>query len=163
MNIRVCRSWLTGSQSQQSIDADNPENFSETLYPRHDLIDYQRMGCNIFVAPSNYQLCTVTDSLGRVILINTATGLMVRMWKGYREAQCGFIEVTEARNRKEQTTENRRSGLFLIIYAPRKALLEIWCLQKGPKVATFQASKNGFLLYNSHDTSHHKSSRNSKT
>lgn len=85
------------------------------------------------------------------------------MWKGYREAQCGFLEVTEARNRKEQTTENRRSGLFLIIYAPRKALLEIWCLQKGPKVATFQASKNGFLLYNSHDTSHHhKSSRSAK-
>lgn len=81
------------------------------------------------------------------------------MWKGYREAQCGFIEVTEA---KSQTSENRRSGLFLIIYAPRKALIEIWSLQKGPKVATFQASKNGFLLYNSQDASQHKSSRNSK-
>lgn len=72
------------------------------------------------------------------------------MWKGYREAQCGFIEVTEARNRKDQSIDsNRRSGLFLIIYAPRKAILEIWCLQKGPKVATFQASNHGFLIYNS--------------
>lgn len=155
--------WLTGSQSQQSVEGgDGVENISETLYPRHELIDYQRMGCNLYMAPISYQLCTVTDSLGRVILLDTATGQMVRMWKGYREAQCGFIEVTEARNRKEQTTEQRRSGLFLIIYAPRKALLEIWCLQKGPKVATFQASKNGFLLYNSHDTSHHHKSRNAK-
>lgn len=82
------------------------------------------------------------------------------MWKGYREAQCGFVEVTEAKNRKEQSSEIRRSGLFLIIYAPRKAIIEIWCLQKGPKVATFQASKNGFLIYNSHDiSSHHKSKK----
>lgn len=53
--------------------------------------------------------------------------------------------------------EGRRSGLFLIIYAPRKAIIEIWCLQKGPKVATFQCSKNGFLIYNNHqnDSHHH--------
>lgn len=154
-------SWLTGSQQQQSVDKpDGGENFSETLYPLHELVDYQRTGCNICVAPSNYQLAVVTDSLNRVTLIDTATRIMIRMWKGYREAQCGFVEVTEARNRKEQSTESRRSGLFLIIYAPRKAIIEIWCLQKGPKVATFHASKNGFLLYNSHDSnSHHKSKK----
>ena len=97
------------------------------------------------------------------MLIETASGLMLRMWKGYREAQCGFMEVTEARNRKDQSTESRRAGLFLIIYAPRKAIIEIWCLQKGPKVATFQASKHGFLIYNSNEHSQHKSSKNSKT
>lgn len=133
------------------------ENISETLYPRHELIDYQRMGCNIYVAPSNYQLAAITDSLNRITLVDTVTGVTIRMWKGYREAQCGFMEITEARSRKEQSSDSRRSGLFLIIYAPRKAILEIWCLQKGPKVATFQASKHGFLIYNSHDSSHHKS------
>lgn len=112
------------------------------------------------MAPSSYNLAIVTDSLNRVTLIDTITGIMIRMWKGYREAQCGFVEITEARNRKEQSSENRRSGLFLIIYAPRKAIIEIWCLQKGPKVATFQASKHGFLIYNSHDTGpHHKSKK----
>lgn len=133
------------------------------MYPRHELIDYQRLGCNIYVAPSSFHLAAVTDSLGRIILLDTTTGLLLRMWKGYRDAQCGFTEVTEARNRKDQSTDCRRSGLFLIIYAPRKAILEIWCLQKGPKVATFQASKHGFLIYNSHDNSHQKSSRHAKT
>lgn len=158
------RNWLTGSQQQQSVDnSDSVDNLSETLFPRHELIDYQRMGCNIYVAPSNYQLAAVTDSLGRIILVDTTKGLMIRMWKGYREAQCGFMEIVEARNRKDQSSDSRRSGLFLIIYAPRKAIMEIWCLQKGPKVATFQASRHGFLLYNSHDTSLHKSSRNART
>lgn len=151
-------SWLTGNQPQQSVDkGDGVENFSETLFPRHDLIDYQRMGCNIVAAPSHYQMAVIIDNLGRIILIDVITGIMIRMWKGYREAQCGFTEVVEARNRKE-SAESRRTGLFLIIYAPRKSILEIWCLQKGPKIATFQASKNGFLIYNDHD----KSSRNSK-
>lgn len=118
------------------------------------------MGCSIYVAPSSYQLAAITDSLNRITLVDTVTGVIVRMWKGYREAQCGFMEITEAKNRKEQSSDNRRSGLFLIIYAPRKAILEIWCLQKGPKVATFQASKNGFLIYNSHDNLHHKSRSN---
>lgn len=156
---------MTGAQQPQSSTErpDGPENLSETLYKKYELIDYQRLGCNIYAAPSNYQLAAVTDSLGRVILIETRTGLMVRMWKGYREAQCGFVEVAEARSNKEQSSDSRRSGLFLIIYAPRKAILEIWCLQRGPKVATFQASKNGFLVYNHQESSNQKSSRASKT
>lgn len=155
--------WLTGSQPQTSADrSDEAENF-ETLYPRHELIDYQRTGCNIYAAPINYQLVAITDSLGRIILVDTDTGLMIRMWKGYRDAQCGFMEIVEARNRKEHNSESsRRAGLFLIIYAPRKSILEIWCMQKGPKVATFQASKNGFLIYNSHDMSNQKYSRSNK-
>lgn len=85
------------------------------------------------------------------------------MWKGYREAQCAFTEISE-RNRKDNPSESRRSGLFLIIYAPRKAIIEIWCLQKGPKVATFQASKHGFLIQNSQESSssHRRSSRSPK-
>lgn len=149
-------SWLTGSQSSQSLDRpEMQEVISETLYPRHELIDYQRTGCNIWVSPLNYQLAAVSDTLGRIMLIDIAKGIPVRMWKGYREAQCGFMEVNESKQRKDNN-EARRSGLFLIIYAPRKAIIEIWCLQKGPKVATFQCSKNGFLVYNNHyDSSQH--------
>lgn len=148
-------SWLTGNQSQSVDRPEMQEVISETLYPRHNLIDHQRTGCNIWISPLNYQLAAVSDSLGRIMLIDIAKGIPIRMWKGYREAQCGFMEVSESKQRKENN-EGRRSGLFLIIYAPKKAIIEIWCLQKGPKVATFQCSKNGFLVYNSHyDSSQH--------
>jgi len=159
------RSWLTGGQTQpQSSDkSESSEIISETLYPRHELVDYQRTGCNIYMSPLNYQLAAVTDTLGRIVLIDIAKGIPIRMWKGYREAQCGFIEVNESKSRKENN-EGRRCGLFLVIYAPRKAIIEIWCLQKGPKIATFQCSKHGFLLYDNHltDSSHHHKSRHSK-
>lgn len=115
------------------------------------------------MSPINHQLAAVTDSLGRILLIDIISGVPIRMWKGYREAQCGFIEVNESKMKKNNT-EGRRSGLFLVIYAPRKAIIEIWCLQKGPKVATFQCSKNGFLLYNNHmtDSTHGHKSKNTK-
>ncbi|CRK93002.1 CLUMA_CG006543, isoform A, partial [Clunio marinus] len=155
-------SWLTGSQSQQSVErVEDVENVCETLYSRYELNDYQRLGCNIYLAPLQYSVAVATDNLGRILLIDTSTGIAIRMWKGYREAQCGFIEITEARKRKEQFSEFRRSGLFLIIYAPRKAIIEIWCLRKGPKIATFQACKNGFLIYNCHDG--HKLSKSNRT
>lgn len=149
-------SWLTGNQAPAQSSDEMQEIISETLCPRHELIDYQRTGCNIWISPSNYQLAAVSDTLGRIIIIDITKGIPIRMWKGYREAQCGFIEVNESKQRKENN-EGRRSGLFLIIYAPRKAIIEIWCMQKGPKVATFKCSRNGFLIYSSHqnDSSHH--------
>lgn len=149
-------SWLTGSQPQSDNKSEVNEAITETLYPKHELVDYQRTGCNIWMSPIHYQLVVVSDTLGRIILLDLVKGIPIRVWKGYRDAQCGFIEVNESKSRKENN-EGRRSGLFLIIYAPRKAIIEIWCLQKGPKVATFQCSKNGFLIYNNHysTTDHH--------
>ncbi|XP_070498879.1 rab3 GTPase-activating protein non-catalytic subunit [Chironomus tepperi] len=158
-------SWLTGSPQQQSSDkSEANEIISETLYPRHELVDYQRTGCNIYMSPINYQIAAVTDTLGRIVLIDIAKGIPIRMWKGYREAQCGFIEVNEGSKSRKENNEGRRCGLFLVIYAPRKAIIEIWCLQKGPKIATFQCSKHGFLLYDNHltDSSHHHKSRHNK-
>lgn len=152
-------SWLTGSQ-QSSDKSDAPETSSETLYHHHDICDFQRTGCAIFLAPEKHFLAAIVDTLGRVILVDLKTGTILRIWKGYREAQCAFVEVNETRNRKEQPSiENmkRRTGLFMVIYAPKKAMIEIWCMQFGPKVATFNASRHGFLLYNSHDISLHKS------
>lgn len=47
--------------------------------------------------------------------------------------------------------EHRRTGLFLVIYAPKRSNIEIWSLERGPKIATFQCSKNGYLIYNVHN------------
>lgn len=74
----------TGNQPSATTP-DEMQDVSETLYSRHELIDYQRTGCNIFVSPSNYQLAAVTDTLGRIILLDINKGIPIRMWKGYRE------------------------------------------------------------------------------
>lgn len=41
-----------------------------------------------------------------------------------------------------------KRSIFLIIYNPKKGLIDIRLMQKGNRVAAFTATKNGLLLYN---------------
>lgn len=91
--------WLTGTQESEEVDL-NSQFVTELMYPVHEIIDFQRSGGCIWLAPPSYQLAVVADYLGRVMLIDIIKGITIRMWKGYRDAQCGFIQVLEEKSRK---------------------------------------------------------------
>lgn len=86
-------------------------------------------------------MSAVTDSLGRVILVDNEIGIAVRIFKGYRDAQCAWVEVTDSMSSRSRT--NERKALFLVIYAPRRGFLEVFAMQQGPKVASFPVTKHG--------------------
>jgi hypothetical protein len=65
---------------------------------------------------------------------------------GYRDAQCGWIEVQEETRQRSISSRNNtlpRLALFLVIYVPKQGIIEIWTMQQGPRVAKFTASKSG--------------------
>ena len=82
------------------------------------------------------------DDYGRVLLLDSMEFVVVRMWKGYRNAQCGWIEVVEE-DAPEGDSRERGSGedgkeavrgegrrcaqtaLCLCIFAPRRGILEV--------------------------------------
>ncbi|XP_075152474.1 rab3 GTPase activating protein isoform X2 [Haematobia irritans] len=109
--------------------------------------DAKRDGNTIAIAP-NGRLAAIIDNLDRVLLVDTQRCEILRVWKGYREAQCAFVPVKEKILKGVQ--HSRRKTLFLVIYAPRLGCLEIWPLQHGPKVAAFTVSKYGQLAYSTH-------------
>lgn len=109
--------------------------------------DAKRDGNSIAIAP-NGRLAAVIDNLDRVLLVDTQRSEILRVWKGYREAQCAFVPIKEKTLKGVHTS--RRKTIFLVIYAPRLGCLEIWPLQNGPKVAAFTVSKFGQLAYNTH-------------
>lgn len=109
--------------------------------------DGKRDGHTVAIAPSG-RLAAVVDNLDRVMLVDTQRSVILRVWKGYRDAQCAFVPVKEKTLKGVQIS--RRKALFLVIYAPRLGCLEIWPLQYGPKVAAFTVSKCGQLAYNTH-------------
>ncbi|XP_034944441.1 rab3 GTPase-activating protein non-catalytic subunit [Chelonus insularis] len=124
----------------------------EPMTCRFGLSDIMREGDSLIISP-NKTLSVITDTLGRVILVNNRKGLAVRMWKGYRDAQCGWIEVSEEQHKSQSNFKSfrtLRSALFLVIYAPKKGVIDIWGIQTGGKITTFSASKTGKLLYVSH-------------
>jgi uncharacterized protein with FMN-binding domain len=71
------------------------------------------------------------------------------MWKGYRDAQCSWIQVEEELSSKSRTKEGR-TAVFLVIYAPRRGHLEVYAMQQGSKVATFNVSKHGRYVLSSY-------------
>ncbi|KAH8377456.1 hypothetical protein KR093_005593 [Drosophila rubida] len=114
---------------------------------RCHLYDGKRDGLSLIIAPGG-KLAAVTDNLDRVMLVDTQQAIVLRVWKGYRDAQCAFVPVKERSVRGIKT--HHRKSLFLVIYAPRLGCLDIWALQNGPKVAAFTVCKSGQLIYNNH-------------
>ncbi|EDV20322.1 uncharacterized protein TRIADDRAFT_61281 [Trichoplax adhaerens] len=151
--LSAASGWLGFGQStadaQPKVQKPNIESGSP-LDLRYGLPDDKRVVDKIIPAP-NSALAVTVDNLARVLLIDTETGMAIRMWKGYRDAQCGWIQVFEQHSNHTGNQSSRR-GLFLVIYAARRGILEIWLMQNGPRVAVFNIGKNCRLLYTGHDT-----------
>ncbi|XP_078675646.1 rab3 GTPase-activating protein non-catalytic subunit-like isoform X2 [Branchiostoma floridae x Branchiostoma belcheri] len=140
--------WLGWKGKPQGEDPkQKPKVEPATPLPlRFGLPDLRRHGDSIVLSPGR-QLAATTDSFGRVILIDTDKGVAIRVWKGYRDAQVGWVKVTEDKDRDAMATDTPpREALFLIIYAPRRGILEVWAMQQGPRVAAFNVGKQCRLL-----------------
>ena len=81
------------------------------------------------------------------------------MWKGYREAQCAWMQYPESfKKQKEQKSYSSCSesllsnphflsndisyGLYMVLYSPHRGFIEIWRARYGPKVLTLAVGAN---------------------
>ena len=44
---------------------------------------------------------------------------------GYRDAECGWIVVEEENSEEIRSIDERKKALFLVIYAPKRGILEV--------------------------------------
>ncbi|KEP66425.1 UNVERIFIED_CONTAM: hypothetical protein HHA_258750 [Hammondia hammondi] len=99
--------------------------------------DSKRVGLSLLVCPWNNSLAALTDSCGRVSLINTSSLEILFMWKGYREAQVAwlrcFCPLPHGSNNSFSSSPLSREGARpgdphggLVLYAPRRDLVELW-------------------------------------
>ena len=84
--------------------------------------------------------CACTDTFNRVLLLDTVDNVIVRMWKGYRDAQCAWVQQEGLDPNKE------RFSMFLAIYAPRRGILEVWQTRVGPRLILLEVGMNCKLL-----------------
>ncbi|KAI0524739.1 hypothetical protein KFK09_004123 [Dendrobium nobile] len=114
------------------------------------LKDSPRKGEKLAVSPSG-TLAAITDSLGRILLLDTQALVVVRLWKGYREASCLFMEAMIDKD-KASTSSNypglRKNDYYLClaIHAPRKGIIEIWKMRTGTRLLTVQCPKGSIIL-----------------
>ena len=93
------------------------------------LPDATRRVTGVWPSPCGRLLVT-TDDYGRVLLITTTDFTAVHMWKGYRSAQCGWIEVASVdgdgdNDGESSTAGNVKTVLCLCIYAAKRGIVEV--------------------------------------
>lgn len=60
---------------------------------RSGIHDTQRHGCRTALSPDK-RLVAVSDNVGRVAVVDVNKGIIIRLFKGYRDAQCAFVQVS---------------------------------------------------------------------
>ena len=63
---------------------------------RYSFYDARRIATAVAVSASG-RSAALTDNFGRVILLDCASGLVVRMWKGYRSAEVAWMTLVDNR------------------------------------------------------------------
>ncbi|XP_050943914.1 uncharacterized protein LOC103501813 isoform X3 [Cucumis melo] len=116
------------------------------------LKDHPRKGEKLTLSPSG-TLAAITDSLGRILLLDTQALVVVRLWKGYRDANCLFMEMlvnrdtaSSSSNSMDYEPAKNDYCLCLAIHAPRKGIVEIWQMRTGRRLRTIRCSKGSKLL-----------------
>ncbi|GMJ05318.1 hypothetical protein like AT3G14910 [Hibiscus trionum] len=114
------------------------------------LKDHPRKGEKLTLSPSG-TLAAITDSLGRILLLDTQALVVVRLWKGYRDANCFFMEMLVNRDDKHPSSSHHSPGksdycLCLAIHAPRKGVIEVWQMRTGPRLLALNCAKGCRLL-----------------
>jgi hypothetical protein len=101
------------------------------------LRDDRRSINSVTLDPSlKYALCS--DNFGRVLLVDVETNMVVRLWKGVREAQCGWIQ--------ERKDDRSSPMLYICIYSPKRGFVEIFSALHGPKIRTITVGIQARLL-----------------
>ncbi|KAI5060093.1 hypothetical protein GOP47_0024513, partial [Adiantum capillus-veneris] len=132
------------TDNQQALDYRPPE-VKPQEFGRASLItslkDRPRKGERIALSPSG-AMAAITDSLGRILLVDTQALVAIRLWKGYRDASCFFLEVPAGRGANPSSSMPSHQGtrkqdlvLCLAIHAPRREVVEVWKLRDGPRVS----------------------------
>ncbi|KAG0348477.1 Rab3 GTPase-activating protein non-catalytic subunit [Podila humilis] len=86
------------------------------------------------------KLAAMTDSLGRVLLVDLEECEIIRMWKGLRGARCGWVQEERLvqTSRGSNPTARKRLVLFIVIYAPKRGTVEIYPARQGKRVGLLQ-------------------------
>ena len=127
---RGVRSWWSGSKDEEMLP-------TESTSLQFSLRDNKRHVQNLIPAPQS-GLAVSADNLGRVLLIDMQKSLVLRIWKGYRDAQCAWLT--------HPAHDGDAVELYLVLYGWRRETLEVWKMRYGSRVFSVAVGPNCKLL-----------------
>eukprot|EP00731_Ephydatia_muelleri_P022938 Em0015g521a len=85
--------------------------------------DQRRSVGSILISPLG-NLAALVDGFGRVLVMDVDSLAVRRMWKGYREAQCGWLLAERGHSREKRTAGVSRAQC-LCIYSTLRGIVEL--------------------------------------
>ena len=146
-------SWAGGnSENDDPVDQPDPE---QSLHIRHAFKDNTKTAVCIKISPDG-RYTAILDEHNRVLLLDNTvngngagSGTVVHIWKGYHHAQIGWITTSwEERksDKPDKIPQDLEITVLLLLYLPRRGLLEVWSPEQMFRVVEFPVGKHGKLV-----------------
>lgn len=113
------------------------------LFAGNELHDMPRKVESCSVDPDG-MLAAVTDALGRVLLIDLSTKQVVRLWKGFRDASCYWIQVPSQSGSDGTTSE--KLAVFLVIHSRQRRVVEVFHARHGSRLCSVQVGRDAQVV-----------------
>jgi hypothetical protein len=94
--------------------------------------------------------------MGRVLLIDLSTKQVIRLWKGYREATChwiqGYCAEQEEGNPSSTTAKSaepswkRKSAKYLVVHSRLRRVVEVWRIRHGSRVTSIPVGRDAQII-----------------
>ena len=96
-------------------------------------------------------LAALTDNLGRILVLDLDSGEIIRLYKGMRDAQAGWIlkKVEISSNLGLESGPRLRYVLFLVAYCPR-GTLEVFTMKYQKRLVGIEVDRNLTLVSSAH-------------
>jgi len=114
------------------------------LFAGYEIHDAPRQIESFIIDPEG-KLGATTDSFGRIMLVDLSTKQIVRLWKGFREASCCWIEVPRSSLASHDQQPIKKS-LFLVIHSRQRRVVEVYRVRHGPRIRSFQVGRDAQIV-----------------
>ncbi len=104
------------------------------------MYDAPRRITHVSIDPKDGKLMACADNLGRVQLIDLDSKQPIRMWKGFREATCHWIQLPYIIDGEVHAVK------YLAIHSRQRNVVEIFRTTYGPRVGRFDVKSDGISL-----------------
>eukprot|EP00761_Pharyngomonas_kirbyi_P012440 gb/GECH01012467.1/.p1 GENE.gb/GECH01012467.1/~~gb/GECH01012467.1/.p1 ORF type:complete len:527 (+),score=131.48 gb/GECH01012467.1/:1-1581(+) len=110
------------------------------LAPEVELTDPRRRMESIGPDPTG-RYAAATDSLGRIMIVDLHSMIIIRMLKGYRSAQCAWIVSPPSESSETSLASHVSSGgLFLVVLSPVRRVIEVWDVGHWQRIGSITAA-----------------------
>jgi len=137
------RLWGGGGKEETSQPKSDPEANLSICF---SIKDEGRAGNEVFLSP-NKVYTAIRDEKNRVMVLDNINGTVVQAWRGYHRCQVAWAVTSWGDKDIEfEPGTDVQVSVILLLYLPRRGLIEIWSPEQKNKVTEFHVSKHGLLL-----------------